>query len=387
MAAPDKIRILQAIRQGQIGGGESHVLSLVAALDRDRFDPVVLSFTDGPMIDRLRQMNVSSHVISSAKPFDPACVSKVNALLKKEDINIVHAHGTRAASNLLLPARLGGLPMVYTIHGWSFHEDQPFFKKHLRILSERMLTGLARKNISVSASNRETGTRYFSGFRSEVINNGIDLDRFNPSRRLNDLREELDIPAEHTVFGYIARITLQKDPLTLIRAFSLALRQDSNMTLLVVGDGDLKRETMELAASLGISAHIRSQPFRTDVPEVLNAIDVFCLPSLWEGMPIGLLEAMAMTKAVIVTAVDGSREIIQHDQNGLIVPVKNPEALAGAMTQLHRDAALRRRLQAAAATTVSREYCMKKMARKVEGIYSGIIQTHQRINIHEPNHI
>lgn len=387
MAASRKIRILQAIRQGQIGGGESHVLSLVAALDKDRFDPVVLSFTDGPMIDRLRQMNVPSHVISSAKPFDPACVSKVNALLRKEEIDIVHAHGTRAASNLFLPARLGGLPMVYTIHGWSFHQDQPFFKKHLRIFSERMLTSLAEKNISVSASNRETGTRHFSGFRSEVINNGIDLDHFNPARALKDLREELGIPADHTVFGYIARITLQKDPLTLIRAFSLALRQNSNMTLLVVGDGDLKRETVELAGSLGISAHIRFQPFRTDVPEVLNAIDVFCLPSLWEGMPIGLLEAMAMAKAVIVTAVDGSREIVQHDQNGVIVPVKDPEALAGAMTQLHRDAALRGRLQAAAATTVSREYCMKKMARKVEGIYSGIIQTHQRINIHEPNHI
>lgn len=387
MAASRKIRILQAIRQGQIGGGESHVLSLVAALDKERFEPVVLSFTDGPMIDRLQQMNIPSHVISSAKPFDPACVSKVSSLLKKEGIDIVHAHGTRAASNLFLPAKLNGLPMIYTIHGWSFHQDQPFFKKNLRILSERMLTGLAKKNISVSASNRETGTRHFSGFRSEVINNGIDLGHFNPSRGIKDLRGELGIPATHTVIGYIARITLQKDPLTLIRAFSLALRQNSDLTLLVVGDGDLKKETVELAETLGISANVRFQPFRTDVPEVLNAIDVFCLPSLWEGMPIGLLEAMAMAKAVIVTAVDGSREIVQHNQNGLIVPVKDPEALAAAMTLLHRDTTLRGRLQVAATATVSREYCMEKMARKVEGIYSGIIQTHQRINIHEPNHI
>ncbi|MBO9154235.1 glycosyltransferase family 4 protein [Chitinophaga sp. GCM10012297] len=387
MAASRKIRILQAIRQGQIGGGESHVLSLVAALDKERFEPVVLSFTDGPMIDRLQQMKIPSHVISSAKPFDPACVSKVSALLKKEEIDLVHAHGTRAASNLFLPAKLNSLPMIYTIHGWSFHQDQPFFKKHLRILSERMLTGLAKKNISVSASNRETGTRHFSGFRSEVINNGIDLDHFNPARQIKDLREELNIPADHTVIGYIARITLQKDPLTLIRAFSLALQQNSNLTLLVVGDGDLKKEMVELAEQLGISANVRFQPFRTDVPEVLNAIDVFCLPSLWEGMPIGLLEAMAMAKAVIVTAVDGSREIVQHNQNGLIVPVKDPEALAAAMTLLHHDASLRGRLQVAASATVSREYCMKKMARKVEGIYSGIIQTPQRINIHEPNHI
>lgn len=387
MATFRKIRVLQAIRQGQIGGGESHVLSLVSALDKERFEPVVLSFTDGPMIDRLNEMEIPNHVINSAKPFDPACISKVSALLKHERIDMVHAHGTRAASNLFLPARLNGCPMIYTIHGWSFHQDQPFFKKHLRILSERMLTGLAKKNISVSASNRETGVRHFPGFRSAVINNGINLDHFNPHRKMKDLREELGIPASHTVAGYIARITLQKDPLTLIRAFSKVLQQNSNITLLVVGDGDMKQETVDLAGSLGIAQHVRFLPFRTDVPEMLKAVDIFCLPSLWEGMPIGLLEAMAMAKAVIVTAVDGSREIVQHMQNGLVVPVKDPEALATAITQLHRDVLLRGRLQAAAAATVSREYSVEKMARQVEGIYEGIIQTQQRFNIHEPNHI
>lgn len=387
MAAFRKIRVLQAIRQGQIGGGESHVLSLVSALDKERFEPVVLSFTDGPMIDRLNEMKIPNHVISSAKPFDPACISKVNALLKNERIDMVHAHGTRAASNLFLPARLNGSPMIYTIHGWSFHEDQPFFRKHLRILSERMLTGLAKKNISVSASNRETGMKHFSGFRSIVINNGINLDHFNPGREMKDLRAELEIPASHTVVGYIARITLQKDPVTLIQAFSKVLQHNSDITLLVVGDGDMKQEAVDLAGSLGISQHIRFLPFRTDVPEMLKAIDIFCLPSLWEGMPIGLLEAMAMAKAVIVTAVDGSREIVQHRQNGLIVPVRDPESLAAAITQLHRDTAFRGRLQVAATATVSREYCMKKMARQVEGVYEGIIQTQQRFSIHEPNHI
>ncbi|OMP77308.1 glycosyltransferase [[Flexibacter] sp. ATCC 35208] len=368
-----KIKVLQAIRQGLIGGGESHVLSLVDAMDKERFEPVVLSFTDGPMITRLQEMGIRHYVIPSLKAFDPSCWKRVKTLIQEEQIDIVHAHGSRAASNLYIPTRMSGRPLLYTIHGWSFHDDQPFLQKQMRVWSERLLTSGAKANISVSASNRDTGVKHFSGFRSTVINNGIDLTRFNPSASQNNIRQELGIPAQNTVIGYIARITIQKDPLTLVYAFKKVLEQHRDITLLVVGEGDMKEEMVSLAAAQGIASHIVYQPFRGDVPALLQAIDIYCLPSLWEGLPIGLLEAMAMRKAVIVTAVDGSKEIVADRQNGLVVPVRDPAALATAISTLHTDVPLRTSVQHAAAVTVNQHYCAKGMTRQVEDLYRDVL--------------
>lgn len=375
MGSSGKIKVLQAIRQGLVGGGESHVLSLVAALDKERFEPVVLSFTDGPMITRLKEMDIRHFVVPSLKAFDISCWMRVKALIEEEEIDIVHAHGSRAASNLFLPAKLASRPLLYTIHGWSFHEDQPYLQKHLRIWSEMLLTKGARANISVSSSNRDTGVKYFRHFQSTVINNGIDLRQFNPDQELPDIRKELGIPAHHTVAGYIARITKQKDPLNMIQAFKQVLATTPDMTLLVVGEGDMKEEMVSLAQSLNITSNIIFLPFRQDVPALLQAVDIYCLPSLWEGLPIGLLEAMAMRKAVIVTAVDGSREIVQHGKNGLIVAAGDPGQLAEAMITLHTNSPLRQKLQQRAAETVAGNYSVQGMTQQVETLYRGILET------------
>src|SRR5687767_5436509 len=100
-----RIKVLECIRQGQIGGGESHLLSLVENLDRSRFDPVVLSFTDGPMISRLKEMKVPVHIISTTRPFDVTKWKAVKNFLKEHGVDLVHAHGTRANSNIVWAAR------------------------------------------------------------------------------------------------------------------------------------------------------------------------------------------------------------------------------------------------------------------------------------------
>src|SRR5258708_1404725 len=119
-----RIRVLECIRQGQIGGGESHLLSLTAQLDRQRFEPVVLSFTDGPMITRMKEMGIETHVLYTEKPFDISKWGKVRKLMAGLRPDLVHAHGTRASSNVLWAARSLGVPLIYTVHGWSFRKDQ-----------------------------------------------------------------------------------------------------------------------------------------------------------------------------------------------------------------------------------------------------------------------
>src|SRR3954471_21303751 len=153
MAEQKKIRVLQGIRQGKIGGGESYLLSLVENIDRDLIEPVVLSFTDGPMIDRLRANGISTHVIHTEKPFDIRVWKKVKDLIREEKIDVVHAHGTRANSNMFWAAKKMGLPIIYTCHAWSFHIDQNPLVKKFRIWSEGFLTSRMDVNICGSKAN------------------------------------------------------------------------------------------------------------------------------------------------------------------------------------------------------------------------------------------
>src|SRR5690606_11521716 len=132
-------KILHAIRQGKIGGGESHVIDLVENLDRHVYESVVLAFTDGPMISRMKSLGVKTYIIPTERPFDITKWGEVGRLLDRERIDIVHAHGTRAHSNTFSSARRRKIPIVYTVHGWSFHPDQQPVLRWLRIRGERFL--------------------------------------------------------------------------------------------------------------------------------------------------------------------------------------------------------------------------------------------------------
>src|ERR1700750_56071 len=132
----EKIKVLECIRQGQIGGGESHLLSLVENLDKSQFEPLVLSFTDGPMVDRLKQMQVPVYIIPTTRPFDVGKWKLVKKFIKDQNVQLVHAHGTRANSNVLWASRRLGIPVVYTVHGWSFHPDQNPLVRRMRIMGE-----------------------------------------------------------------------------------------------------------------------------------------------------------------------------------------------------------------------------------------------------------
>lgn len=375
MSQHKKIRVLETIRQGQIGGGESHLLDLVENLDKNLFDPVVLSFTDGPMVDRLKNMGIPTHIIPTTKPFDFSKWGQVKKLIHAEKIELVHAHGTRAHSNVSWAARKLHLPVVYTVHGWSFHDNQKFPLKNLRVFGEKYLTKKATVNISVSASVHETGQKYFSGYRSVIIPNGINQEKFNPTRELKDIRSELNIPRDSILVLFLARFTEQKQPLTMIRSFCKAAAKNNNLRLLMVGDGELKREADALVAASGMSSTIFMQTFRQDVPDILAAADIYVLPSLWEGLPLGLLEAMAMGKAVIASKADGTKEVIQHNGNGIMVNVENLEdEVANAINLIASDAALRARLGEQARATITTTYSAAKMTRQVEEIYRSLIK-------------
>lgn len=322
------VKVLEVIRQGQIGGGESHLIDLVNGFRPEEVEPVILAFTPGPMIDSLRTKGLKCYVVETTHPFDIRVFKKIKALLRTEQIRLIHAHGSRAASNVALIARQCNIPLIYTVHGWSFHQDQSHFIHSLRAWSEKLICKLSNRTICVSESNRETGERTFGLKNAQVIENGINLDRFNPDRTFKDIRGELDLRQEDFVVGLIARLTVQKAPLDFVESVFLAHQSDPRIKALIVGEGELKEKVRQYIQEKNASSYIRLSPFRQDIPDLLHALDVFCLPSLWEGLSIALLEAMAMRKALLVTPTDGTRELITHGINGKIIPFSDPVKLA-----------------------------------------------------------
>lgn len=373
MSNNSKIRILECIRQGKVGGGESHLLSLMEHIDRDKFEPVVLSFTPGPMVDRLREMGIETHVIYTEKPFDLSIWKKVKKFIDSQQVNLIHAHGTRANSNISWAAKRLRIPVVYTVHGWSFHQDQNILTRNMRVMGEKYLTASSALNISVSESNRDSGRKMLGNFSSVVVNNGIDQQRFSPDGKFKDIRAELGISKEAVLLLFIARFTGHKQPLTLIRAFQKAVSENPSLHLLMVGDGDEKEAALKMVGTFGISDKITFQPFRSDVPDVLLGADIFILPSLWEGLPIGLLEAMAMGKAVIATRVDGTSEVVNHRENGLLIKPGDIGAITNAILELSNNAALRTQFGKKAIATVKTKFNAGDMTRKIEQIYIDLL--------------
>jgi glycosyltransferase involved in cell wall biosynthesis len=368
MSSTTKIKILQTIRQGKVGGGETHVLDLVNELDKNRFESVILSFTEGPMVDKLRADGFKTYVVPTEKPFNYKVWNEVKQILIDEKINIVHAHGTRANSNTFSPARKLNIPVIYTVHGWSFHPDQHPLVKLIRTLSERFLVKVAERTICVSESNLREGKSKFPMPRASVIVNGINQVKFNPDLDYNSIRTEFDISEDVILVGYIARITAQKEPLNFLKAIAKIPATDK-LKFLIVGDGDLKADMLALADELSLTSRVIFQDFRSDIPAILQGIDIFCLPSLWEGLPIALLEAMAMRKAIVATSIDGTKDLVKHMQNGILVPISNPVKLAEAVQLLAHDAGLRETLGTAAGITVKENYNIGTMTRAVEAVY------------------
>lgn len=371
----DKIRVLHCIRQGQVGGGESHVIDLVKNLDTNRFESLVLAFTDGPMISLLKSRNVPCFVIPTLKPFDFSIRKAVTQLIEDQKIDLVHIHGTRAFSNTYASARKLRKPIVYTVHGWTFNAFQSTLKRLVSVKIEAWFSKMANATINVSKNNREIGLKYIPGLKSVVIQNGIDRKRFNPDLTYKDVRSELGIPTGRILIGSIARITAQKDPVTLIRAFAKLNEVHPNKYfLLFVGDGDLKQRAIEEVSAAKFFGCVKFEDFRADIPDLLNSIDIFCLPSLWEGLSLGLLEAMSMKKAVIASDVDGTREVIQNGVNGYLFPPTNVQDLADLILKLGEDNKHRLEIGNRAAETVQANFTVEGMTRKTEEVYLSVTE-------------
>jgi glycosyltransferase involved in cell wall biosynthesis len=209
-----------------------------------------------------------------------------------------------------------------------------------------------------------------------LVWNGAPLDDFAPVGRERALkvRRELGLPAEATVVGTIGRLNAQKGHRFLLDAAAPLCRRHSDLRVLIVGDGDLMEALQAQRDRLGLTDRVILAGHRTDVPDLLAALDVFCISSLYEGTPLALFEAMAAGRPVVSTAVDGCREILEEGISALLVPPADAGALETALERIISDPSLREKLSRRA-HEASRRYDVRSCVRQMEAIYESLLDT------------
>jgi glycosyltransferase involved in cell wall biosynthesis len=302
--------------------------------------------------------------------FDPRIVGDLVALARARGSRVLHVHGYAAADFGRLAARAIGAKLV--LHEHFADPRMPAYQA----LADRLLRRRTDGAIAVSRSTREflVKRRFVPADRVRLIWNGAPLDEFAPVPRERALRarRELGIPEDALVVGTIGRLNAQKGHRFLVEAAALLLSRRKDTRVLVAGDGDLMGELQGQAAALGIAHRVVFAGHRTDVPDLLGALDVFCISSLYEGTPLALFEAMAAGKAIVSTSVDGCREVLENGVTGVLVPPADPGALADGLDRVLGDDALRDALgrQALAA---SRRYDVRACVGEMQAFYDDLL--------------
>ncbi len=192
----------------------------------------------------------------------------------------------------------------------------------------------------------------------------------DPSPRARErVRAELDTPPDTPVIGSVGRLHPQKGQRDLLRAFAAVRARHPAAVLWIIGEGPERRALAREAHRLGVAAHLRMPGLREDIDDVLSAMDLFALPSRWEGMPNALMEAMAAARPVIASDIDGIRDLVAHGETGWLVPPGDPDALAAALIRALDDPPAAARLGRAARDWVREHASLGRMANAYEAVY------------------
>ncbi|MDQ6692918.1 MAG: glycosyltransferase family 4 protein, partial [Chloroflexota bacterium] len=261
-------------------------------------------------------------------------------------------------------------PVVSTIHNGRVDLDSD--PLHLQLLERWSARLWCRRLIVVSDLLREEIAEWFGVplRRVHTITNGVDITRFSAPPGLDRaaLKREL-LGGDYRMVTNVARLVPQKGQSCLVEAAARVLVARPDVRFVMVGDGPLRGELVQMGSDLGISDRLVITGLRSDIAAILAASDVFVLSSIWEGMPLSLLEAMSVGCPAVATDVGGVGEVLQDNVTGLIVPAGDSAALAEAICQCldHPESAGRR--AAAAQKLVARKYSMSAMIRKWENVY------------------
>ena len=379
MAENGKINLLYVITKLELGGAQKHLLTLLQSLDANRFRLFLFTSNRGELFDqviniqglkfyRCAFMDRPVNPIKDLLSFLLLCL-----FIKKNNIHIVHTHSSKAGILGRLAAKTCRVKsIIHSVHGWSFNDYQFKCVSYLYAWLERFCARFTDRIVVFSECDKGRGLERRIGNKEKYIfiRHGIAPDDFRSNSFRHKIRKDLGFPEDNPVIGSVACFKPQKAPLDFVKSAYLLKRIFPKTKFLMVGDGILGNKLVRLIRELDLSNDFVLTGWRRDIPLILSAIDIFALTSLWEGMPIAVLEAMAAGVPVVATDTGGIREVISENVNGFLVRPGDTQAFCDRIARLLEDCNLRESFVRKSASIIKRpEFLAANMLKEVERIY------------------
>lgn len=367
------VRIAYVIKSMEVGGSQTHLVHVLRLLDRSRFEPTLYCLNgEGVLLDTVRELGVPIITPAAGRSFKGAALAvRVAALaraLRAARVDIVHNYLLRANLVGTISARLARIPVVLCSKR-GCHERRGF-----ELISAKIGNRLADR-VTVNADAVRDFVHDNEGCPREkmvVIPSGVDTDRFRPLPATH-FKARLGLLEARRIVGVVTRMRVRKGVEEFIRAIARVRETQPDAHGVIVGEVSLDESLQTLVRSLGLEAHLSLLGRRSDMPEVLSAFDVFVLSSHDEGMSNAILEAMAMEKPVVATDVGGTAEVVRHGQSGLLVPAKDPEALAVAIGEMLSQPTRAREMGRCGRCIVEEGFSAHSMVQQMERLYLDLL--------------
>jgi glycosyltransferase involved in cell wall biosynthesis len=353
-----------------VGGAEEMVLNLVRHLP-PQFEPHVCCIHEaGPIGEEIRRTGTPVAVLGLnpglRRPFD---VGGIRAYLRDTRPDVVHTFLLTASLYGRLAAILEHVPIVIGTEVNIYER-----KRAHHAWAERMLMSRTDRVIVSAASVRDFYIRqvHADPAKVEVVYNAVDFAQAEPTRARGETRAALGLAAGAPVAGVIARLTEQKGHRFLFEALART-PELAGVQLLVIGGGELEASLVEQTRALNLESRVHFLGPRRDLGDLLGAMDVFVMPSLWEGLPLSLVLAMGAARACVATRVAGIPEVVDDGRTGLLVPPGDVPALGTALARVFGDASLRHRLGADACAAVRPRFNVDRYVSSIVNIYDRLL--------------
>jgi glycosyltransferase involved in cell wall biosynthesis len=365
-----RVRVLQLTSSLGFYGAEQVIMTLITALDRESFDVSLATLekkrvSSTAIVSAAKAAGIDAVALPCRGWLDWNAIQGLKSLVEEENIEILHCHEPKSRLYGAIVSRMTGIPIVATHHLWT---GQNLRTRLVESIDAAVLHD-CDKVIAVSSSVAESMRRVFVSSRQiEVILNGIDLSSFQDELPTDELRASLGIPSGLPVIGAVGRLDIQKGHERLIEAARKITDAGQDAFYIIAGEGVERPRLEALVRDLGLSDRVLLPGYQSDIRPYLAMMDVFVLPSRREGTPMALLEAMAMRKPVVATAVGGVPDVLTDGVDGIMLP-ENGAGLGDALLRLLRDPTFARQMARAGRRRVETEFSSSRMAGRYEDVY------------------
>ena len=380
-----RLAVMQVVSNLNIGGAQEVVRTLAETLSEAGCHTVVCAFQDGPFHHRIAQLGIPVEILPTrrygviALPLYIMEMIRLRRalaeLVKKYQVDVIQTHLLRSLDFLVLSLQAHMNPLVFwTIHNSNFFLREDHLRRHkwllgpkqwgyrlLYRLMARWVNGFIAVSDEVKTSILET-IGHIPEDKVTVICNGVDVRRYQQTVDKIHVRRQLGLPENACLMAVVATFKAQKGHRYLIEAAPPVVEKFPNLHILFIGDGDLRQDLQVQTDVMGLTEHIHFLGSRKDVPELLAASDYFVLPSLWEGLSMALIEAMATGLPIIATEASGTNQVMIAGETGLLIPPGDAHRLTEAMLELLSEPVRARAMGDAARRRVVSQFSVQKQA-------------------------